>query len=293
MNLKQLKAFLAVADGGSVTAAADRLNLTQPGVSRQIAALEAELEFPLFDRVRGRLIVNRRGSAFLRHARHSVDAVDHLPRAARAIAAGTIDRVTVVATSSIVHGLLPPAIDQYIRNRPGLPPSVIMRGLREIVDLAPEDQTDLVLAPMPVRPARFNLIETINVDLVLAGPSVYLPSGDDEVDLGTLGRLPFISLDPFATYQESIESALEVSGTKVAYICETSSVVTAGQLVRLGVGCAFLDPFIARSVSGPETTVRKIKPSISHTYGIYAAPGTAVTGEVAALLDAIHNVVDT
>ena len=112
MQIKQLRSFLAVADTGSVTATAEQTHMTQSGISR-------------------------------RHVRKSVDSIDHLPRAARAIADGVFNRVSVVATSSIIHGLLPPAITKYVAQCPGLPPRVIMKSFRELSELSPEEDFDL------------------------------------------------------------------------------------------------------------------------------------------------------
>jgi len=288
MHIKQLKSFLAVSESGSVSATAEHLHMTQSGVSRQIATLEDELGFALFDRVRGRLNLNRRGVAFRRHVRQTVDSIDHLPRAARAIADGVFNRVNVVATSSIIHGLLPPAIAQYVNKWPGLPPRVIMRSLREISDLGPEEDFDLVLAPMPIPLPRFRLVETIAFDLQLAGPADCLPAGGDPIDLGMLEGLSFISLDPFATYQESIETVLAEAGVDVRYVCETSSVVTAAQLVRLGVGCAFLDPFISGAVRGPGINVTRIRQNLSHAYGVYAPPNGPPSQESMEFLDTVR-----
>ena len=63
-NMKRLKAFVAVAESGSVTVAANRLAFTQSGVSRQITAMEEDVGFALYDRVRGRLSVSHKGTAF-------------------------------------------------------------------------------------------------------------------------------------------------------------------------------------------------------------------------------------
>ena len=280
-HLKGLKAFLAVADCGSVTEAANRLALTQSGVSRQVAAIEEEVGFTLFDRSRGRLVVNRKGAAFLRHARRTLDAVDHLPRAALAIASGALDRVVIAGTSAIVHGLLPLAVARYVQERPGSPPSIVMRSLREIVELGPQGYFDLILVPTPVRPPSYDLLETVNFQLLLAGPVDLLPDDGREITVDRLDGLPFISLDPFATYQESVERTLSAAGVAVRFTCETSSVLTAARLVDLGVGCAFLDPFVARTMASPRVAVRRMSPAITQSYGIFAPSNTPVGEETA------------
>ena len=56
MNLKKLIAFRAVLESNSITGAADKIGLTQSGVSRLITSLEQELDFPLFNRIKGRIL---------------------------------------------------------------------------------------------------------------------------------------------------------------------------------------------------------------------------------------------
>ena len=290
MNLRGLKAFLAVADSGSVTEAAGRLALTQSGVSRQIAALESELGFSLFDRLRGRLVLNRKGEVFLRQVRRTVEAVDHLPRAARAIASGAIDRVVMAATSGIVHGLLPPAVARYVAARPGLAPNVVMRSLQELNDLGPESRYDLVLAPLPFRPPHFELVESIAFDLRLVLPRGLLPGLGEVVALERLGDLPFISLDPFASYQESVERNLEAAGVAVQFVCETSSTLTAARLVELGTGCAFLDPFVARSLTSGSVVTCRADPAFGHSYGVFAPHSLPLSDEAGQALDFLRQV---
>ena len=288
MQIKQLRSFLAVADTGSVTATAEQLNMTQSGISRQIATLEDELGFPLFDRVRGRLILNRRGIAFRRHVRKSVDSMDHLPRAAKAIADGVVNRVSVVATSSIIHGLLPPAITRYVAEWPGLPPRIIMKSFRELSELSPEEDFDLVLAPMPIALSQFRLIDTIDFELRIAGPWENLPDADEAIEISMLAGLPFVSLDPFATYQDSIETMLKEFGVKVSFVCETSSVIAAAQLVKLGLGYAFLDPFISDLINGQNIKVVSLQQKLLHKYGIYVPSNGSLSQESMQFLDMIR-----
>ena len=69
MTLERLRIFVAVAERDHVTAAARALNLTQSAVSNAIAALEAEHEVRLFDRVGRGIVLNETGRAFLPEAK--------------------------------------------------------------------------------------------------------------------------------------------------------------------------------------------------------------------------------
>ncbi|MDA1100033.1 MAG: LysR family transcriptional regulator [Proteobacteria bacterium] len=291
-NLKGLKAFLAVVECGSVTEAANRLALTQSGVSRQLSAIEEEVGFALFDRIRGRLSVSRKGAAFLRHAQRTLDVVENLPRAALAIASGAADRVVIAGTSAVVHGLLPFAVARYINERPGSPPSITMRSLQEIAEIGAQGHFDLIVAPAPLQPRHYDLLETMDFQLCLAAPVDLLPIDSDDVSLVHLNGLPFISLDPFASYQESVVRALTAAGTTVRFTCETSSVVTAARLVALGAGCAFLDPFVARTIAGPKVSLRKTSPAIRHSYSIFAPSNTPIGEETRHILASLRTVVD-
>ncbi len=83
MSLDQLKTFVAIAEQGSMTAAASRLHLTQPPLSRQLASLEDELQTKLFVRQPRGMQLAPAGEAFLVHARRILAAVDEAVVAVR------------------------------------------------------------------------------------------------------------------------------------------------------------------------------------------------------------------
>src|SRR5690554_8233443 len=68
MDTQALKAFIAVVEAGSFSAAADSLHLTQPAVTKRIQGLESQLGTPLFDRFQRRIVLTEAGRLLLPHA---------------------------------------------------------------------------------------------------------------------------------------------------------------------------------------------------------------------------------
>lgn len=101
------RAFLATAEAGSLSAAARKLGLTQPTLSRQVAALEAELAIPLFERIGKKLVLTEAGESLLEHARGMGEAALAMSFAASGRAEAIDGRVTISATDGYAAYLLP------------------------------------------------------------------------------------------------------------------------------------------------------------------------------------------
>ncbi|MEU1154546.1 LysR family transcriptional regulator, partial [Streptomyces sp. NPDC005918] len=100
MSLRQYEYALAVAEAGSVTAAAEQLHVAQPSMSQQIRGLERELGVQLFARTPTGLVPTVVGRAFLREAQVAVSA----SRRARATARAGADELTGELTVAVQMG---------------------------------------------------------------------------------------------------------------------------------------------------------------------------------------------
>lgn len=113
MTFTQLRALLAVVEEGSFTAAATRVRISQPAVSRAIANLEAELGATLLTRGRGEVELTDAGRAAIAHAREAVQHEEAL-RAQVAVAGAAVRGVLLLASMPSVTGtLLPPRVRRF------------------------------------------------------------------------------------------------------------------------------------------------------------------------------------
>lgn len=118
MDIAGLHAFIIIAEGGSFSLAAEHLHLTQPAVSKRIAALEAELNVRLFDRLNRTVRLTEAGVLLLPRARRILAEIDDSRRALRNLA-GTITGSLILATSHHI-GLhrLPPVLRTFAARYP-------------------------------------------------------------------------------------------------------------------------------------------------------------------------------
>ncbi|GAA3675080.1 LysR family transcriptional regulator [Arthrobacter ginkgonis] len=110
-TLDQIRSFIAVAEELHFGRAAERLNMTQPPLSRQIQKLEKALGVGLLERDNRKVVLTAAGKAFLDDARRLVVLADRAPASARRIAAGRSGTLRVGFTASSGFSLLGPLLD--------------------------------------------------------------------------------------------------------------------------------------------------------------------------------------
>ncbi len=118
MELRHVRYFLAVADTLNFTAAAKRLNMSQPPLSQQIADLERELGVRLFDRHSRNVELTAAGRVFLRHSEAMTAQAARASAEVRAVGHGSAGILHVAATSSVLYSGLSTRISAFRADNP-------------------------------------------------------------------------------------------------------------------------------------------------------------------------------
>src|SRR5262245_17904140 len=150
MDVRLLEAFRAVVDHRSVTNAAASLGVTQPAVSAQIARLEEELGFALFERGNGRLKPTAEGLLFYAEARKALSGIDQLAQAAEQIRTAQTGRLILASHPSAAISLLPSLISAFLAQRPGVCVRLVARNSEIISRLLPTESYDIGIAELPI-----------------------------------------------------------------------------------------------------------------------------------------------
>src|SRR6202045_4701495 len=110
LNVRELEAFRAFIECGSVTAAAERLRRTQPQVGRLLVALEQEVGFSLFVRSGKRLVATPEGWRFYEEADRVMRELQSLSRAAETIRLGASDHLRVLSAPQVTRAMISGAL---------------------------------------------------------------------------------------------------------------------------------------------------------------------------------------
>src|SRR5689334_22939372 len=145
MELRHLRYFIAVAEEGHVTRAAERLGMQQPPLSQQIRALEREVGAQLFRRKPRGMELTAAGRTFLADAQAILTQVDHAFTTTRRTARGELGRIGVGFTSSApFHPFVPRVIRAFRDASPLVALSLEESGTGELVDALRNEKLDAV-----------------------------------------------------------------------------------------------------------------------------------------------------
>lgn len=131
MEIDQLRWFVTVAEGSTVTAAAAELHVSQPALSRGLARLEQEIGAPLFDRVGRVLRLNSNGRTLLDAAKRALTSLDSAARTIGAAADPTHGTVRFAFLNTLGTDLVPALLSGFRARHPTV--EFLLRDRKSVV----------------------------------------------------------------------------------------------------------------------------------------------------------------
>jgi len=282
MDIPSLQAFLAVAETGSFSRAAERIYLTQPAVSKRIQALERELDARLFDRFGRSIHLTEAGTALRDRAGQLLKDMEDVRRSIANLS-GTVSGELRVATSHHI-GLhrLPPALQAFHGAYPGVRLDLRFMDSEKACEAVLQGELELAIVTLPSHPApqlRIVRIWDDPLDFVVA-PSHPLASMEPQ-PARILLDFPAILPGPGTFTRELILRALGELRNRVTIGLATNYLEVLKMLASIGLGWSAL-PRTMIDESLRVIQIRKI--ALRRELGLVTHSGRTLSNAAAAMI---------
>jgi LysR family carnitine catabolism transcriptional activator len=258
VTLRQLRAFIAVAEAEHFTRAADKLNLSQSSVSILVRELEENLGLRLFDRHTRMLRLTDAGAEILPVARKAVHDLDSVIGSSAQLKALGRGRVSIAASSLQAALLMPRFIREFCDRYPGVTVNLYDVSQHEVLEMVRAGEVDFGLGTKPE--SRQDLAARV---LLTDAFVVVLPPGHPmarkrEVTWRDLKDVPMIGPRPGNPVREQLDFALAREGITLIRQYEATLPLTQVGMVEGGLGIAVMTTAATKLAQSFGLTVKKV-----------------------------------
>jgi DNA-binding transcriptional LysR family regulator len=246
LNFRQIEVFRAIMLTKTMSAAAQMLNASQPGLSRMIKHLEGRLGFMLFDRVHGRLVPTAEAHALFReieHIHHSIENLDHI--VAR-LGAGESLVFRLGASPSLSRGFAPELLRALLEVHPRLIIQFDVLSVEQIIDYLIVGLGEYALTVYAVDHPNLVSVHIGTTPLVAVLPSGHRLTAAGPLAIGELAAERMISFAPNTPHGCAIAEMTDKAGVTLDVSTQVRFAETACAFVARGLGVTIVDEQTAR-----------------------------------------------
>ena len=273
MELRQLAALVSVAREGSFTRAADQLSLTQSAVTRQIAALEVETHSRLFDRLGRSIVLTSAGQLLLKYAQEMLRLDSEALHALEDVRSGAGGKLAVGSSSTAAAYLLPPLLQQYRRERPGVDLSVLTGPSTRVAEMTSNNEVDVGLLMDEPTASGLKSIKVAEYTIALIvyadHPLIRAAEQRKALELDEFADLPLILMQSGASLRRSVDQLLGQSRQGQNISMELDNVEAIKKMIEAHLGVSLLPIMAVKDeisagalVALPINSPKPSKPSI-------------------------------
>ncbi|TVQ60840.1 MAG: LysR family transcriptional regulator [Phycisphaerales bacterium] len=245
MELHQLRYFVAAAEAGSITRAADRCRVSQPTLSQQLQRLEASLGHSLFDRLGRGVALTPAGAALLPRARRILAEADD----AREHLAGEVERgvgtLRLGAIPTIAPYVLPSVIARLRRRFPSAGVEVREDLTEALVERLASGELDAAIVSTPIDHHGVRLRVLGSEPMLVVAPAASDVGEEGGLTLADLRERPRVALHEMHCLGQQISGFCSAKNLGASVACSTAQLATLLEFVRLGLGVSIVPEMAA------------------------------------------------
>lgn len=273
MRLRHIEVLYAIRRTGSISAAAASLLITQPAVSKLLKHAEQQLGFPLFRRVRGRLLATDEAETLFVDIERVQEALDRTRHTATVLREGLEIHLRIACLPSLGMGIIPRAVHLFRSRRPRTFIEIAARHEHEMMSGLVDRNFDIGISFGPSEGYSSGNPGIVS-KLISTGEMVYITAPGPNtardrapIKLSEIDTRHMIGLNDTHHLGNTLKSEMERHGMGFGLPVQVQTYYIARNIVAAGTGCAVVDQFTA-AAPYPPITMRSIDPPVR--FGIYA-----------------------
>jgi DNA-binding transcriptional LysR family regulator len=245
LTLRQIEIFRAIMIAKTVSAAAQMLGTSQPGLSRMLGHMEDKLHFRLFDRTRGRLVPTQEARILFDEIEHIYKGFEDLNHVIKRLAKGEDRTFRVGASPSLGHSVVPKMLARLTANYPGLTIQFDILSVEQASDYLALQRGDYALTVFPIDHPNI-LSSRIGVGrMVCAVPASHPLADRDRISVADIADERLQSFRPDTPHGRIIADMFVRAGQVLEVDTYIRFAETAVAFVANGMGVALVDSFTA------------------------------------------------
>lgn len=263
---RQLEAFRAIMEHGTVTAAAERLGVSQPAVSKILAGLELEIGYPLFTRIKRRLAPTSEARLLAAEVTRLYHSLDRISEMAREIRDRQVGDLHVYSTPALGRTVLPDVMAAFVKRHAKAHIVFHVRSSTFINQKMVDQQIDLGFSMMPFEHPSMVTEELSRAAAVCVVPAGHRLARRKVIRPADLRGERFLSFPLDGRMRHLIDAAFEQERIERSLQIDVYSSADACALAARGLGVSIVEPFTARDYERDGIAVVPFEPRIRYLF---------------------------
>lgn len=241
MDTQWLQAFVAVAEHGSFSQAGEQLHLTQPAISKRVAALEERNQAQLFDRIGRAVHLTEAGRTLLPHALRVLQELEDSQRALSRLSEGVSGRLSIGTSHHVGLHHLPPVLRQYALQYPAVDLDIDFMDSEQAIHAVDQGRLELAIVTLPpMQPPRLKTYLLWPDPMGIVASPNHTLAQKPKVTVADLAEHPALLPDAQTYTHGIVRQVLAEHGVTPRVRLATNYLETLKMLVSVGLGWSAL-----------------------------------------------------
>jgi len=271
MNYRQLEAFKTFIIQGTVTKAAEKLQVSQSSVSRLLISLENEVDFRMFDRKRNQLVATKEGRVFYKTVIRSFIGMKEIESQAKAIADKQVGTINIVAQPLYFNTYLLDVIAKFKQQHPNVGITLHEEGVEGILEKVSNRSSDFGIGvTLNMETFGINVTQLSRCRAACLLPINHHLKDEEVLTLEKLSGEKFVELHLGSPLRVRVDNLFYSSGIHRNIVAQTETLSTVCGLVERGVGLAIIDPFVSLLMDDKKSIIKPLEVAIEWDVAIFS-----------------------